>query len=206
MLALWPGELKGQALAFYRGDRAVDAVRAASSSGWLVEPRPHLGFFMASRGQRLHLTPRVDALTYARQWTEADVGRAGGWPLERLRAELWPWLLGRGYASPGDEAGLDRYERLAGRRGPHLRPAMRFAREWDAADAAELDRRGRLAPEVRRLVDEALGLLGEPGLPERPAPGASRRLRAAATAKRPQREEPAANAKSPPERALRRSG
>ena len=181
MLAVWPGELKDQALALYRGTRAVAAVREASAAGWLVEPRPHLGFFMASRGQRLHLTSRVDSPTYARQWSEGDVGRVGGWRPERLRPDLWPWLLERGYASPGDEAGLDRFIRLAGRRGPHLRPAMRFAREWGAVEAMDLDRAGSLAPEVCRRVDEVLEALGEPPLPGR-------------------------NAKSPPERALRRSG
>lgn len=63
---MWPATLKDQALAFYRGSRAVDAVAAASTAGWLVEPRPHLAFFRASVGQRLYLTPRVDALTYER--------------------------------------------------------------------------------------------------------------------------------------------
>src|SRR5688572_25762218 len=78
MVRFWPATLKGEALAFYRGSRAVDAVRAASAAGWLVEPRPHLAFWRASVGQRLYLTAAVDTLTYARQLTDGDVGWVGG--------------------------------------------------------------------------------------------------------------------------------
>ncbi|HEX8742465.1 MAG TPA: hypothetical protein VF712_04965 [Thermoleophilaceae bacterium] len=155
MLMVWPGALKAQALAFYRGSRALDAVRGALARGWLVEPRPHLGFFMASRPQRLYLTPRLDALAYARQWSEGDVEQVGGWPVESLRTGLFPWLVERGYAAPADAAGLPRFERLAARRGPHLRASMRFARECDPGDPAEL----------RAHLDEVLALLGERPLP-----------------------------------------
>ena len=155
-LTVWPATLKDQALVFYRGTRAVDAVAAASAAGWLVEPRPHLAFFRASVGQRLYLTPRVDALTYARQLTGGDVERVGGWPVEGLRPDLMPWLVERGYASPGDDAGLDRFERLAAPRGgAHLRLAMRFSHECDPDDEAE----------VRRLTDEVRDLLASTVLP-----------------------------------------
>ena len=155
-LTVWPATLKDQALAFYSGSRAVDAVRETQAAGWLVEPRPHLGFFRASVAQRLHLTPRVDALRYAAQWTEGDVERVGGWPVESLRSGLMPWLIERGYSSPRDLDGLDRFERLAApRRGPHLRPAMRFSYECEPDDAAA----------VRRLTGEVLGFLGEAALP-----------------------------------------
>lgn len=150
---MWPATLKDEALAFYRGTRAVDAVAAASATGWLVEPRPHLAFFRASVGQRLYLVPRVDAATYAERLTGGDVERVGGWPVEALRFDLVPWLVERGYASPGDEAGLDRFEPLAAARGgAHLRMAMRFSHPCDPDDEGE----------VRRLTDEVSGFLGEP--------------------------------------------
>jgi hypothetical protein len=155
-LTVWPATLKDQALAFYRGSRAVDAVRAAAAAGWLAEPRPQLGFFRASRAQRLYLRFRVDALTYARRLTEGDVERVGGWPVEALRLDLLPWLVSRGYASADDEAGLDRFEPLAGARGgAHLRMAMRFSHPCDPDDPAE----------VRRLTDAVFDLLGERPLP-----------------------------------------
>jgi hypothetical protein len=152
-LTVWPATLKDQALAFYRGSRAVDAVRAASAAGWLVEPRPHLGFFRASVAQRLYLSAGVDALTYARRLTDGDVERVGGWPVEALRSDLLPWLMERGYSSPPDLAGLDRFEPLAAARGgAHLRMAMRFSHECDPGDDAE----------VERLTTEVLDLLGDP--------------------------------------------
>jgi hypothetical protein len=166
LLTVWPATLKDQALAFYRASRAVDAAAAASRAGWLVEPRPHLAFFRASVGQRLYLTPGVDALTYARQLTEGDVERVGGWPVEALESDLLPWLVDRGYGAPGDLAGLARFGPLAAARGgAHLRMAMRFSHECDPDDDAQ----------IARLTADVLDLLGE-------------------------------NEKSPPERALRRSG
>jgi hypothetical protein len=153
-LTVWPATLKDQALAFYRGSRAVDAVADASAAGWRVEARPHLGFFRASLGQRLYLSFSVDALTYARQLTEGDVERVGGWPVEALRSDLLPWLVERGYASPGDEAGLDGFARLAGARGgAHLRMAMRFSHPCEPDDRNE----------VQRLTDEVRDLLGDNG-------------------------------------------
>ena len=138
MVRAWPATLKGEALAFYRGSRAIDAVSAAQAAGWVVEPRPHLAFFRASVGQRLYLTAAVDALTYARQLTEGDVEQVGGWPVEALRHDLFPWLVSRGYAAPADATGLDKFERLAAARGgAHLRMAMRFTHE-DPRRAAEL--------------------------------------------------------------------
>ena len=158
-LTVWPATLKDQALAFYRGSRALDAVSAASAAGWLVEPRPHLGFFRASVAQRLYLTACVDALTYARRLTEGDVEQAGGWPVESLRSDLLPWLVSGGYASPHDEAGLDRFAPLAAARGgAHLRMAMRFSRECDPDDAAE----------VAMLTAEVFDLLGETTVPSTP--------------------------------------
>ena len=149
-LTVWPATLKDQALAFYRGSRAVSAVADATAAGWLVEPRPHLGFFRASVAQRLYLTPRVDALAYARQLTEGDVGQVGGWPVEALRPDLLPWLVERGYAAPGDETGLDRFEALAGARGgAHLRMAMRFSHPCDPDDTSEV---ARLSGEIRELL------------------------------------------------------
>lgn len=142
-MRVWPATLKGEALAFYRGSRAVDAVRAATAAGWIVEPRPHLAFWRASVGQRVHLTAAVDALTYARQLTDGDVSWVGGWPVEALRSDLMPWLVSRGYAAPGDADGLDQFERLAAARGgAHLRMAMRFTHE----QAAEL------TPEMGELL------------------------------------------------------
>ena len=154
MVRVWPATLKHEALAFYRGSRALDAITAAMAAGWLVEPRPHLAFFRASVGQRLYLSFRVDALTYARQLTEGDVERVGGWPVEALRFDLLPWLVSRGYASPGDEAGLDRFERLAAARGgAHLRMAMRFSHDCDPDDDAEIH---RLTDEVREFLGEGV--------------------------------------------------
>jgi hypothetical protein len=161
-LAVWPAELKDQARSFYAEDRAAALLDfLACQDEWRAEPAPHLGFHLASRPQRLYTTPAIALEEYLRQWSGPDLAQAGGHPREALRGELWPWLVARGYASPGDAAELPRFERALGRRRQvHLRPAVRVLREWHA-DAPPLP------SEVRRALEVLLPALGEPQL--RPA-------------------------------------
>jgi hypothetical protein len=156
VLAAWPGELKGEARALYGSDRAEALLALGGTGGtgdWLLTPRPHLGFYGASPPQRLYTTTPLDAPVYVRGWQE-DLDRVHAYDLGELRDVLWPWLLGRGYASPSDAAGLPRFERLAGRRAIHLRPAIRAERTVPPEPAA-----------IRAALATLLDVLGEPSLP-----------------------------------------
>ena len=157
VLAAWPGELKGEARALYGTGRA-DALVDLVGGRWAGTPRPHLGFYGASPPQRLYTTAALDLDGYVRGWVE-DVDRVHAYSLAELHDVLGPWLVARGYASPADAAGLPRFERLAGRRAVHLRPAVRVERPVPRDPEA-----------VRAALAELLDALDEPGLPVASAP------------------------------------
>jgi hypothetical protein len=154
VLLAWPGELKAQAVATYhtpRARRLLDFV--ARREGWRLEPRPHLGFRLSSRSERLYTMPAIDVAEYVRRWEAEPLDRVG-WPPEAVRPELWPWLLDRGFASPADEAGLEDFLQRLGSRQAHLRPALRLSRRWPLP--------GPGTAELRRAVVELFDALGEP--------------------------------------------
>ena len=164
-LAVWPGELKAQAQAFYAGDRAARLLELVADSPWTAEPRPHLGFYGASPPQRLYLTPRLALDAYVEAWSSGDLDRVHYYPRARVRGELLPWLVERGHASPGDLDGLPRFEYLLGRRDAHLRPAVRARREWSLDEAEDLDEADELAAAIRDELALLLEHLDEPPLP-----------------------------------------
>jgi hypothetical protein len=176
-LHLWPGELKPQAEHLYAAGHAdrlcalatngdTNGARAGQGSPrWRVEPQPLLGFRNAPRRTRVYMTCRLDAQTYARRWEGEDWGHVGAHHRDKLRTELWPWLLERGYASEGDTARLDPFLHALGRRFAHLRPSMHVSRSWDWNEAERLDDEGLLPGEIHDALNRVLGLLGEPQLP-----------------------------------------
>jgi hypothetical protein len=164
-LAVWPGELKSQAHAFYGTRRARALLDLVATAGWRAEPRPHLGFYGASPPQRLYLTPRLALADYVAAWSGPDLERVHAYDRPEVGRDLLPWLVARGHASPADRDGLARFERLLGRRTAHLRPAVRAWWEWPLAAADELDGRGALAAAVRERLAALLEELDEPPLP-----------------------------------------
>jgi hypothetical protein len=157
VLLAWPGELKAQAVATYhthRARRLLDFV--AGREGWRLEPRPHLGFRLSSRGERLYTVPTIDVAEYVRRWEAEPLDRVG-WPPEAVRPELWPWLLDRGFASAADEPRLEEFLQRLGNRQAHLRPALRLSRRWPLP--------GPDADELGRAVAELFGALDEPQPP-----------------------------------------
>jgi hypothetical protein len=166
VLHVWPGELKHQAEHLYAEDRALQLSRlAAPGSDWRVEPQPLLGYRNAPVRARVYLTCTLDAAAYARRWQGADWERVGAHHHNHLMSDLWPWLLARGYASPGDLQAVQTFTDSLGRRFAHLRPGMHVARSWALEQAEELDEDGRLAGEVREAVADVLRILQEPPLP-----------------------------------------
>jgi hypothetical protein len=151
VVALWPGELKGEALALYGSAERTQALLALR--GFALVPRPHLGFYGASPPQRLYTTTSLTPAGYLAAWRD-DLDRVHAYRREQLRGELWAWLTGRGHASDEDAAALPRFERLAGRRSIHLRPAIRVERRVDPDPRA-------IGAAIARVLDA----LGEPPLP-----------------------------------------
>jgi hypothetical protein len=173
-LHLWPGELKAQAEQLYAGGRAERLCELIGQDGgsWQVKPQPLLGFRNAPVRARVYLTCNLDPGEYARRWQGADWKRVGAHHRNHVREQLWPWLLDRGYAAPGDEERIEPFLRALGRRFAHLRPSIHVSRSWEWEEAERLDDEGLLAGEVRAAIDKVLGLLDEPLLSSKRATGA----------------------------------
>ena len=93
----WPAELRDQARYFYSGDRGPRLLEAAADGGWDVDMRPHLAYWLAPARDRLYMNPKpwMTVEEYAARWAGPDGQMIGGPPLDTVRGELWPWLLGR---------------------------------------------------------------------------------------------------------------
>jgi hypothetical protein len=159
-----PAELKPQAEALYRTGRVRQLTDFLARSGdkWQARANLQLGFRNSSPRQRLFPTCRLPVAEYARRWSGADFAQVGAHRPDQVRQGLWPWLLERQYATPGDEDDLDAFLGRLGRRDAHLRPGISIQRTWPWGQANEADERGMLASEVRTAVTEVLTALGEP--------------------------------------------
>ncbi|HEY1688405.1 MAG TPA: hypothetical protein VGF95_06015 [Solirubrobacteraceae bacterium] len=168
VLHLWPGELKRQAEHLYSAGHAdaLNVLADRGQEGWTIAPQPLLGFRNAPVRTRVYLTCSLDAATYSRRWQGEDWDHVGAHHREKIRSELLPWLIERGYATPGDEARLDPFLHALGRRFAHLRPSIHVSRAWPLARAVELDDEGLLTGELRDSIDTVLALLDEPSLPK----------------------------------------
>ena len=167
-LHVWPGELKAQAEQLYAGGRAENLCELLGRDGpgaWLLKPQPLLGFRNAPVRTRVYLTCTLDPAEYARRWQGEDWKQVGAHHRNHILADLWPWLLERGYASASDRPRMDPFLHALGRRFAHLRPSIHVARSWDWNEAERLDDEGLLANEIHDALNLVLGLLGEPQLP-----------------------------------------
>jgi hypothetical protein len=167
-LHLWPGELKAQAEQLYTGGRAESLCELLGEDGpgaWQVKPQPLLGFRNAPVRTRVYLTCRLEPGEYARRWQGEDWKKVGAHHRNHIVADLWPWLLERGYASAPDRDRLDPFLHALGRRFAHLRPTIHVSRSWDWNEAERLDDERLLAGEIHDALNRVLGLLGEPQLP-----------------------------------------
>jgi hypothetical protein len=164
--AIWPAELKRQADYLYAKGRGQAMVAAARGRGWDVRPSPHIAFFNSAPAQRLYLTPEIPAMRYCERWEGQDGGFIGQHSREDLRRSVWPWLKQREYASAADDDVFEQFMAILGRRNAHLRPGMRFRRQWDRSETQRLDR-SELARRVRVEVNAILHAAGDPALPAR---------------------------------------
>jgi hypothetical protein len=165
LAALWPGELKSQALYLYKAGRGQAVVAAARERGWTAAPSPHMGFFNSQAALRLYMAPDIDATEYARRWEETDTEWIRQFPREDVRDVLWPWLKERGYANAGDDWALEQFLAGLGRRPAHMRPGLRLKRRWDAETIREFGGHHDLALAIRSDVNAILAAAGEPPLP-----------------------------------------
>lgn len=164
-LYTWPGELKPQAEALYRTDRAQSLLDLVTSedSGWGAETCFHLAYrFARLPEQRLYTRGRRDLSEYIAGWSGEDWPKVGACAPERVESELWPWLLERGYALPEETREVPAFVARLGKRDAHLRPGIKMIRPWSLEEAGQLNARGALAMEIRNAMIEALRTLDEP--------------------------------------------
>jgi hypothetical protein len=159
VLALWPAELKEQALYVYGRRLGRPMIRAAQTKGWSAEPAPQLAFRNSRPSLRLYMQPRIDVLEYARRWEEEDLGQVGAHRRSRIRSILWPWLKSRGFVADLDDAVLELWmSKCLGRRDAFLRPGLRLKRSCGPADTPA---------SLRREIDAILAAAADPPLPAR---------------------------------------
>lgn len=164
--ALWPAELKEQAVFLYGRRLGRTMIAAARSRGWSAEPSPHLAFRNSAAQVRLYMTPRLDAAEYARRWEEEDLRHVGAYDCAEVRRRLWPWLKSRGYANDSDNDVLDEWlSTRLGNRPAFLRPGLRLKRRWPTEPDASPRTGSALAAEIRADVDAILAAADEPALP-----------------------------------------
>jgi hypothetical protein len=157
VLALWPAELKQQALYLYGHRLGRPMISAAIAQGWTAEPTPQLAFRNSAAAVRLYMRPRVDVLEFVRRWEEEDLSRVGAHSRAHLRHDLWPWLKSRSYATDADDPVLEQWlGSCLGRRDAFLRPGLRLKRRCSPTDKPA---------ELRREIDGILAAAGEPPLP-----------------------------------------
>jgi hypothetical protein len=188
-LHVWPGELKPQAEHLYSGGRAESlcTLLDLDDEEWLVEPQPLLGFRNAPVRTRVYMTCELDPCEYARRWQGEDWKKVGAHHRNHIPDELWPWLIERGYAAPGDTPRLEQFMHALGRRFAHLRPSMHASRSWDWSEAERLDDEGLLPGEIQKALNRVLTLLEEPNVPVAVAPAERKRAAPRKRAKRARR-------------------
>jgi hypothetical protein len=164
LLQSYPAELKPQAEAFYKTDRAQRLLDLAAREHdrWHVQPNLQLAFRFATVPQRLFTRTCLEVDEYVRRWSGEDFSRVGAHHYDQIRSRLWPWLCERGYASPDEDQQLEEFLNRLGHRDAHLRPGIRIERSWTWAQAVDLDERGGLAGEVRGALTDLLTALNEP--------------------------------------------
>lgn len=164
ILRTWLAELKPQAKALYRTERAPRLIKLLSEpdAAWHARPNVHLAFRNAAAPLRLYPHCHLDPIQYIVRWSGDDFALVGGHPREDLRSTLWPWLQRRQYAGPEDDDQVDGFLDRLGHRDVHLRPSLEVTRFWRWVEAVELDERGRLNADVRSAVADLLSTLNEP--------------------------------------------
>jgi hypothetical protein len=88
-LQSYPAELKPQAEAFYKTDRAQRLLGLATREHdrWHVQPNPQLAFRFATVPQRLFTRTRLEADEYARRWSGENFSRAGAHHYDQIHPE-----------------------------------------------------------------------------------------------------------------------
>lgn len=163
-VGLWPAELKPHALYLYSDSRADRFVGVADEGGWLVQPNPHIAFWLAPVHQRLYLDPSLELRPYVELWEGPGHSWIGGHLRDDLDGSLWPWLKDRGLASDADDGSFEQFLRiLASRPQAHLRAGLYAKRIWSQEEVAM--RSTSLASEIRTEVNRLLMAIGEPRLP-----------------------------------------
>jgi hypothetical protein len=153
VVAFWPAELKGQARYLYDGTRAEALIDEARRRVWDVWPALQLAFYTSWPSQRLYLLPKLDAVEYARRWAQEDAELVRAHSVGDVRTDLWPRVKKRAYATDGDDALLDAFLKIVGRRDVHLRPGLRVRKRFTHAEP------------IRAEVEAILSAAGEPPLP-----------------------------------------
>jgi hypothetical protein len=159
---LWPAELKEQANHLYGQRRGRRMISAARAHDWSAAPSPHLAFWNAAPIVRLYMSPPLDAAEYVGRWEDGDLDLVGAYAPAEVRATLWPWLKGRGYATAEDDITLETWltTRLKNRPA-FMRPGLRLKRHCGRADFLNARAASSTVGRIREELSEILEAAGD---------------------------------------------
>jgi len=167
VLVTWPGELKGQAEAFYKSSRAGRVLSLIDSSEeWNARSDFHLGFHTAKKiAQRFYPGEATEIGQYVERWSGPDADTPRAWKRDRVEEELWGWMLERDLVTNEDIPAFENYLSQLLNRDAHVRSGIELDRAWRWEDAVKTDENGELVSEVMEAVKAILGTLKEPMVP-----------------------------------------
>ena len=167
VLVTWPGELKGQAEAFYETDRAGRVLGLIDTNGgWRARSDFHLGFHTANKiSQRFHPGEATEIHQYVARWSGPDADTLRAWKRDRVEDDLWGWMLERDLVSERDLPAFEVYLGQLLNRDAQVRSGLELNRVWSWEDAVSLDEDGQLVAEVREAIRTMLETLKEPMVP-----------------------------------------
>jgi hypothetical protein len=159
-LRMYPGDTLTQSRALYHANSSVEAVLALRADGWHVRPNFHWGFTAAGYAWSTTSLPVEQYCTYwIRHIPSTREVQRGEWE------DYWQELLRAGIVEVTDREMFDTHFTTTARSKASPRPGLFCEYSWPLTEAQRLDANGRLAPQIRKRIDQMLAALGEPRLP-----------------------------------------
>ncbi len=155
VVAMWPGELKSQALHLYSDGRAKRMIAATRARSWNAIPRPALAFFNSAPSQRLYMEPDLTAEEYAERWEGPDAAWIRRYPREEMPT-IRAWLEERGYLEPGDAAAVERFTKALGNRPIDVRPGLMLLGKYERTGTSSHDLVAKIRDDVNAILAGAV--------------------------------------------------
>jgi hypothetical protein len=156
--AIYPGDTMAQARALYahlRGDNA-SRLLALRDRGWRIEPNFHFGFIRSGFGRVANA--KLSLEEYIRYWTDHPIQQAS--LAEQTFEAVLQGLTKAGMIGESDIDKIISALPSATARNVNIIPGIEMVFAWPLSKAVEIDKRGQMAEEFKRTMNEALVACG----------------------------------------------